>query len=229
MSQISQHSPIIVAIDGPCGSGKSTVGREVADKLSFPYIDTGAMYRSVALFVKNHEIDLDNETAIKEMLNQVKIDFQEGEGGQRVFLCDQDVTSDIRTDEISLMASRVSKIPLVRKALVPMQREVAKGKKGAVLDGRDVATVIFPEAPVKVFLTAQEEIRARRRFDEMVRRGMNVEFKQVHSDLHKRDMEDRQRECDPLRQDKDAVLIDSSELTIEQVVQKIVKLANSFL
>ena len=224
---------MIVAIDGPSGSGKSSVAREVARRCSLTYLDTGAMYRSVALACLERGIDPEDAGAVAALARAVKIEFCAGDAGQRVLLDGSDVTGAIRTPEVELAVSPVSANPAVREAMVALQRRFGEGGN-VVAEGRDIGTVVFPGADVKVFLSASPEARARRRA--VQRQGGNLATGRdvavdaeselaILADLMRRDAYDSSREASPLRPAEGAVHIDSSDLTFEQVVSKIVSLS----
>ena len=217
----------VVAIDGPAGAGKTTVTRAVAERLGYLLVDTGALYRSVALLAEERGVDWSDADRVAEVAAELArreaIAFERAaDGGQRVVLEGRDMTLAIRRQEIGQGASRVSAIPGVRAALLDLQR--AAGARGAVvLEGRDIGTVVFPDAEAKFFLTASVEVRARRRFDELVARGAPVDLSEVERDVVERDRRDSERAVAPLRQADDAVLVDSSTLTIDEVVRRIVE------
>lgn len=220
---------ISVAIDGPAGAGKSSVSKAAAKSFGFTYIDTGAMYRAVALFAIENGIDIKNQTSsLIRRLDEIKIDIKYTEEGQRIFLFGRDVSDRIREDDVSIGASDVAVIPEVRKKLVCLQREMAKSAN-VIMDGRDICSYVLPEAQVKVFLTASPESRAKRRYDEMRKRGIECDYEQIKSDIDYRDKNDSQREEAPLRKADDAVLVDTTELDFEQSVEKIKELIRNVL
>ena len=207
-----------IAIDGPAGAGKSTIARRLAKELGFYYVDTGAIYRTVAYFLDLLGIspkDLDGVSRYIDELT-VEIEYDE-EGKQHMIMNGMDVTDEIRTPDISQKASLVSAHAMVRDMLLDMQRDVAK-KHNVIMDGRDIGTVVLPRATVKIFLTASAEVRAQRRTAELIAKGQNAEFNQVLKDIQQRDYQDSHREIAPLKQAKDAVLLDTSKLDIEGVV-----------
>lgn len=213
---------INVAIDGPSGAGKSTVSKAVAKELGYIYIDTGAMYRTLAYKAIKLGIDISSESgAVQSMLDNTKIDIRHGEDGQHMFADGEDVTAFIRTPEVSMGASAISAIPFVRSWLLDMQRSLAKGNN-CIMDGRDIGTVVLPDAKVKIFLTASSEERAKRRFAELVQRGEHVTFEDVLSDMIKRDNNDTTRECAPLAAANDAIIVDSGSITFDETVDKII-------
>lgn len=210
--------PIAVAIDGPVGAGKSSIARTAAQRLGFIYCDTGALYRAVGLYCHRSGVDLNDAGKVAEQLDDIKLDIRLVDGTQRVFLNDEDVSEDIRLPEISMAASAVSRIPEVRAALLDLQRDTA-AKRSVIMDGRDIGTVVLPNADVKIFLTAKPEIRAKRRYDELIAKGGDIKFDDVLRDLNERDYADSHREIAPLKQAEDAVLADTSELDFEQSVE----------
>lgn len=212
--------PLIVAIDGPSGVGKTTTSRMVARELEIPHIDTGAMYRAIGLAATRQGIDLADADALVALASTTDIEFVPGERS-RVVLAHEDVTSLIRTPEVSMAASRVSAVPGVRRLLVRLQQDLGR-RSGGVLEGRDIGTKVFPETPHKFFLTARPEVRARRRFDELVAKGERVEFEDVLAESVKRDEQDSTRADSPLTFDDSYTVIDTSDMTIGEVVAKIV-------
>ena len=213
--------PLIVAIDGPSGVGKSTVSRRVAHALNLPHIDTGAMYRALGLAALREEVDTHDEPALEALANRLKIDFVPGERA-RVLLGGEDVTSMIRTPEVSMAASDVSTVPAVRRTLVKLQQELGR-RNGGVLEGRDIGTKVFPETPYKFFLTGRPEVRARRRYEELLAKGGSPDFQTVLSETIARDKQDSTRADSPLTYDDTYTLVDTSDLTIDQVVAAIVE------
>lgn len=209
---------VSVAIDGPVGAGKSTIARTAAQRLGFIYADTGALYRSVGLFCKRNGTDLAKPAEIAAQLDKISIDVRLIDGTQHVYLNGEDVSEEIRLPEISMAASAVSAVPEVRAALLDLQRGLAK-TNNVIMDGRDIGTVVLPNAEVKIFLTASPEIRAKRRFDELVAKGKSVTFEEVLNDLNERDYNDSHRAAAPLKQAEDAVLADTSGLDFEQSVE----------
>lgn len=210
--------PVSVAIDGPVGAGKSTIARTAASRLGFVYCDTGALYRAVGLYCLRGGTDMSDGGAIAARLPEIGVEIRLVDGVQRVFLNGEDVSEEIRLPEVSMAASAVSAVPEVRAALLDLQRSVAE-KNNVIMDGRDIGTVVLPNADVKIFLTAKPEIRAKRRFDELCAKGVEVVFEDVLEDLQKRDYNDSHRAAAPLKQADDAVLADTSELDFEQSVE----------
>ena len=214
-----------VAIDGPAGAGKSTIARRVAAELGFLYIDTGAMYRALGLYFADRNIPLDDESAVEEHLPGADITLQLIGGEQHVFLNGEDVNGRIRTEEAGMAASKVSTYHAVREKLVECQQKIA-GSLDVVMDGRDIGTVVLKDAPLKVFLTASPEIRARRRLLDLEKRGQTADLDEIEKDIRARDEQDMNRKESPLRQAEDAVLLDSSDLTIEEVAKRILELVS---
>ncbi len=211
-----QREPI-VAIDGPSGAGKSTISRLLAKELGFTHIDTGAMYRCVALAASWRDIACDDETALASLCEGLAIEFVHQSGVQLVRLDGEDVSEAIRTPEVSLLTSRVSSVPVVREKMVELQRRMG-AQGGVVLEGRDIGTVVFPHAEVKFFLTASADERGRRRFLELRAKGLEVDLAQTVAEVEARDEADSSRDHSPLRRADDAILVDSTGLTIDQVV-----------
>lgn len=217
---VRDASPLIVAIDGPSGVGKSTASRRVAHALNIPHIDTGAMYRALGLAALRDEINTHDEQALEELAERTNISFVPGERA-RVLLNGDDVTSLIRTPEVSMAASDVSTVPAVRRILVKLQQQLGR-QSGGVLEGRDIGTKVFPETPHKFFLTARPEVRARRRYEELMAKGTSPDFATVLSETIARDEQDSTRTDSPLTYDDTYTVIDTSDLTIDQVVDRIV-------
>jgi cytidylate kinase len=217
-------SPAIVAIDGPAGAGKSTVARQLARRLGFEIIDTGAIYRSVALAARRAGIEWDDDEGLRKLLDDgLGLAFLSEPDSleQRVLLHGQDVTQAIRTPEITRGASAVSARPVVREKLLGLQRSLGlEAPRGAVLEGRDIGTVVFPDAPVKFFLTASDEARAQRRHAELAEKGLHVPLQEVLADQRRRDKDDRERAIAPLRAASDAITIDTTGLDLAEVVDR---------
>lgn len=211
---------INVAIDGPAGAGKSTVAKAAAKELGYIYVDTGALYRTIALNAVRHGILNDTEK-IEAMLSDTKVELKYADGVQSVYLNGEDVSGLIRTPEISMGASVVSAISKVRAFLLDLQRDIAK-KNNVIMDGRDIATVVLPNADVKIFLFASPECRAKRRYDELIEKGESVTFDEVLDDVNKRDYQDSHREIAPLKPSEDSVMADTSELDLNGSVQLVV-------
>lgn len=211
---------INVAIDGPAGAGKSTIAKAAAKELGFIYVDTGALYRAFAYnAVKNGVID--DKQGIISMLDDTKVELKYVNGVQSVYLNGEDVSGFIRTPEISMGASKVSAIPQVRAFLLNLQREIAK-TNNVIMDGRDIATVVLPDAEVKIFLFASPECRAERRYKELVEKGENVSFDDVLKDVNQRDYQDSHREIAPLKPSEESIMADTSELTLQESIDLIV-------
>ncbi len=214
---------MIVTIDGPAGSGKSTVAKIIAIRYNFIYLDTGAIYRSLAYLAKNLGIDVEDEERVISIIPKMSIDFVKVGDNQRVFLNGIDVTVEIRTEEIGMLASKVSRHRGVRSSLLGFQRSF-KEKGDIVAEGRDTGTVVFPEAEVKVFLTASIEERARRRWKELMERGIEEDFEKILESIKIRDEQDSGRDIAPLIPAEDAIIIDTTNLSIEDVVERIGKI-----
>ena len=214
---------ISVAIDGPAGAGKSTLARKAAAELGYIYVDTGALYRTVGLKFSKMGANTELNCDIPSILAETTVDIRFVNGEQRVFLDCEDVSEEIRTPVASMMASAVSAKSEVRAFLLEMQRKLAR-ENDVLMDGRDIGTVVLPNATVKIFLTASAEERARRRYDELIGKGMNVTFKEVYDDMVKRDYADSHREIAPLKQAEDAVLADTTGLTPDQSLELILKI-----
>ena len=213
-----------IALDGPAGAGKSSVAKEVARRLDALYLDTGAMYRAVGLYMTRIGVALDDVHAVLAHLTEVPLRVTASGGQQVTWLGEENVSEAIRTPEMSLAASAVSKIPEVRAHLVEMQRQIARGQ-AVVMDGRDIGTKVLPEATLKIWLTASPEVRARRRWLELQRKGADEPFEKVLAELQKRDYEDANRAASPMVRANDAVEVDTSALTFDEVVAKIISLA----
>ena len=212
-----------VAIDGPAGAGKSTIAKTVAKKMGYEYVDTGAMYRAMGLYFLRSNIASTDEEKIASVVDDINVSIKYEDGMQHVILNGEDVTGLIRTEEVGNMASASSVYGPVRSKLVALQQELAK-TTDVIMDGRDIGTVVLPNADVKVFLTASVECRAKRRYDELVAKGEKPDFDKIAKDIEERDYRDSHREISPLKQAEDAVLVDSSDMTIDEVVNKIIDL-----
>lgn len=209
-----------IAIDGPSAAGKSTIARCLARKLNYIHLDTGAMYRCIAYKALAEDVALDNEPALAALIDRTVIVLTpKGE----VMLDGQQMDDKIRTNEVSMAASKVSALKLVREKLVARQQEMAQSK-GVIMDGRDIGTVVLPDAEIKIFLTASPEARAKRRYRENIEKGIDSDYQQLVEEISRRDLQDTQRQNSPLRQAEDAVCVDSSHLTIDEVVAEIEKL-----
>ena len=214
---------ISVAIDGPAGAGKSTLSRKTAEKLGFIYVDTGALYRAVGLKFSNAGYNAELNCDIEQVLKTTTVDIRFVNGEQRVFLDGEDVSDGIRTPNASMMASAVSAKPAVRAFLLEMQRKLAK-ENNVVMDGRDIGTVVLPDATVKIYLTATAKARAERRYKELIQKGTAVTFEEVYDDMVKRDYNDMHREIAPLKQAEDAVLADTTECDLDGSLELILKI-----
>ena len=212
-----------IAMDGPVGAGKSTIADEVARRLGILHLDTGAMYRAVGLTALKQGLDINDEEAVTRLCEHLIIDVDYGEQGQRTLVDGEDVTSCLRTEEVSMAASRVATYSGVRRAMVAAQQRMA-GERDMLLDGRDIGTRVLPEATVKIFLTAAPEERARRRWNQLKEKGIAADFDEVLAELRARDDQDTHRAVDPLRAAEDAVVVDTTELNFEQTVERIVAL-----
>lgn len=208
------------AIDGPSGAGKSTIAKTLAKKLGFVYVDTGALYRSIGLYVSRLGCDTKSADEVTPLLKDIKVELRYVDGAQRVILNGEDVSDLIRTPEISMAASNVSAIPAVRDFLLDLQRDIA-AKNDIIMDGRDIGTVILPNAEVKIFMTASAEERARRRFEELKAKGQDVDYGEILKDINQRDYNDSHRETAPLLKAVDAVELDTTSMSIDEVVEKI--------
>ena len=209
---------VAVAIDGPSGAGKSTIAKRLAATLGYVYVDTGAMYRTVGLAMLRRGVDVNDAPAVVAALSDVEVSIAYVDGTQRVFLCGEDVSDQIRTPEVSMAASTTSAIPEVRKFLFETQQKLAR-ENNVIMDGRDIGTVVLPNAKVKIFLSASVEDRARRRFDELKEKGMDVVFEDVLEDMKQRDYNDSHRDVAPLKPADDAVSVDTTGNTLEQSVE----------
>lgn len=214
---------ISVAIDGPSGAGKSTLAKHLAKELGYLYVDTGAMYRSIGLYALRQGVDPKDEAAVTALLPRIQIELRYVNGAQRVLLCGEDVSEAIRAENVGMATSAVSAHPSVRAFLLELQRGMAR-THDILMDGRDIGTVILPNATVKIFLTASAEARADRRFKELQEKGVDTDYQTVLEDIRRRDYQDSHRAAAPLRQAEDAVLLDTSELDLEQSFQAMKKL-----
>mgnify|MGYP002647164549 CR=1 FL=1 len=217
--------PVSIAIDGPSGAGKSTIAKSLAKELGFVYIDTGAMYRAVGLYVMRNGIDPKDESSVVTILDQVDISITYENGTQHIFLNGENVSELIRTPQISMYASDVSALVPVRLKLVELQRKLAKSRS-VIMDGRDIGTYVLPYAQLKIFLTASSEERAKRRYEELKAKGEKCSLEQIAADMAKRDENDSKRAFAPLKAADDAVVLDCTFLNPEQVTKKIISLLN---
>lgn len=215
-----------IAIDGPAGAGKSSIAKAAARRIGFIYVDTGALYRTVALSFIRGGVNCDDAEAVEKALADVEVAMEHKEDGQHVILRGEDVSSAIRTPEVSMMASRVSQIPAVRKFLFSLQTGMAE-RYNVIMDGRDIGTVVLPHAQVKIFLTASPEVRAKRRMLEYEEKGEKADYQEVLNDIIKRDYDDSHREIAPMKPAEDAVILDSSELTFDEVIDRFTEIVKS--
>ena len=212
-----------IAIDGPAGAGKSTIAKAVAKRLNYIYVDTGAMYRAMALYLLRAGVDAEDEKAICEACQKADITICYENGEQQVYLNGENVTGMLRTEEVGNMASATSKQPTVREKLVELQKNLA-ASSDCIMDGRDIGTCVLPNAQVKVYLTASSMVRAKRRYDELTAKGETCDLEIIKADIEERDYRDMHREHSPLKQAEDAVLVDSSDMTVEEVIEHILAL-----
>lgn len=217
-----------IAIDGPAGAGKSTIARRAARDMGFIYVDTGAMYRAIGLYMLNHGVNPAEAEFVIPLLKNIEVTIGFRNGEQRVMLCGSDVSDDIRTPEVSMAASDVSAIPEVRTFLLSLQRNLAKGSN-VVMDGRDIGTVVLPDAEIKIFLTASPEERAKRRYEELLEKGQKANYEDVLSDLITRDYNDSHRAVAPLVPAENAVIVDTTGNTLEQSVRHLTHIIKSKL
>ncbi len=217
---------INIAIDGPSGVGKSTVAKEIAKKLDLVFINTGLMYRAIGYYCMNNDIDLDDEQKIAKSLKEINLNLLPNE---KIELNNIDITSKLWSDQISLVASKVAKLPKVREFCVQKQQLIAKNNPGVVMEGRDIGSVVLKNAELKIFLEANNEIRTKRRVEQLLAKGMNVNEQDVLKNIIERDKRDSERDVTPLIKVPEAIVIDTSYLTLEEVIQKIVELAREIL
>lgn len=216
--------PLVITIDGPAGAGKSTVAQSLAARLGLTYVDSGATYRAAALKVVTSGVSLDDESAVAEIISAAPIEIVTDHGESWVFLDGRNVAQEIRTPEVTLAAAQVSRLPEVRKKLIALQRSLARGK-GVVMEGRDIGTVVFPDAPLKIFLKADVEERSRRRLNQNLHDGRACTLEQTAYDIGRRDQLDAERKVSPLVPAADAVEINSTDLSADEVVERIINLA----
>lgn len=214
-----------IAIDGPAGAGKSTIAKAVAKRMNLIYVDTGMMYRALALFVLRQKIDLQDREKIAAACENADVTIRYEDGMQMVFLNGENVSARLRTEEVGTAASVISPIPEVRRKLVELQRRLA-AESDCIMDGRDIGTCVLPDAQRKIYLTAGSEVRAKRRYDELTEKGVNCDLKKIQADIEERDHRDMHRETSPLKQAEDAVLVDTSDMTKEEVVEKIIAICS---
>lgn len=215
---------IAIAIDGPAGAGKSTIAKLAAKELSFIYVDTGALYRAIGLCAQRNNIGSKDADALIEMIKEIKVELAFNDKKEQIVLLNgEDVSSYIRTPEISMYASDVSAVPEIRAFLLDLQRNMAK-TNNIIMDGRDIGTVVLPDAQIKIFLTASPEVRAKRRYDELIEKGMDVKYEDILSDVITRDYNDSHREVAPLKPAQDSIIVDTSELNLEESVEKLLSI-----
>lgn len=214
--------PIAVALDGPAGAGKSSIAKKAAKALDYIYIDTGALYRTIGLAAARRNVEPIPSNEVKKLLSEIKVDLTFNEQGEQIVLLDnEDVSGLIRTPEASMMASKISAIPAVRAYLLDLQRNMAKSQN-VIMDGRDIGTVVLPDAQVKIFLTASPEVRAERRYKELVEKGMNVNYDDILNDVIERDYNDTHRETAPLKPADGCIIVNTTDIDFEQSVEKII-------
>jgi len=214
---------LVVTIDGPAGAGKSTVSKYLAKKLSYVYLDTGALYRAIAYKILKEGISPDNEKLLSDLCNRIKIYIKNVDGSLNVFIDSENMTNKIRNEEVGLLASKVSAMSIVRETLLSIQREAGE-KGGIVAEGRDMGTVVFPDADCKFYLDAGAEERVRRRYNELITRGNRTDYQEIKRDLIVRDRQDQEREIAPLKVSQDAIIIDSTNITVSAVVEKMLSI-----
>ena len=213
-----------IAIDGPAGAGKSTIAKRLAKELGYVYVDTGAMYRAMAYYFLKNQVDTNDEEAIAKACPNVNVTIAYQDGEQQVLLNGENVNGVIRKEEVGKTASTTSVYPVVRAKLMDLQRELAM-KENVIMDGRDIGTVVLPNADVKIFLTASSKVRAKRRYDELTEKGVSCDLEEICKDIKERDDRDMNRKIAPLKQAEDAILVDSSNMTIEEVTDTIIAYA----
>lgn len=211
-----------IAIDGPAGAGKSTIAKRVAKELNYIYVDTGALYRAIAYYLLTNQVDVENADVMTQALEKVSVSIQYEDGVQQVYLNGENVTPFLRTEEVGNMASVASAKPVVRAALLELQRSLAR-ENNVVMDGRDIGTNVLPDAQLKVYLTASSEVRAKRRYLELVDKGEPADLAKIEQDIIDRDNRDMNREIAPLKQAEDAKYVDSSDMSIDEAVETIKK------
>lgn len=215
-----------IAVDGPAGAGKSTIARAVAERMNLIYVDTGAMYRAMTLFMVREGVDLQDREAVARKCGEADITIRYEDGVQVVLLNGENVNPYLRTEEVGNKTSIVSVIPGVRKKLVELQKQLA-AESDCIMDGRDIGTCVLPDADLKVYLTASSAVRAKRRYEELAAKGEDCDLEKIRADIEDRDYRDTHRETSPLRQAEDAVLVDSSQMTVEEVIRKIISLCDN--
>ena len=214
---------ITIAIDGPSGSGKSTISKIIAKKMGFINVDTGALYRTIAYFFLENKINYKEKSEVLKNLNNISVSLKNENFSQTIFLNGVDVTQKIRTNEISMVSSEISVIPEVRQFLLKLQRDIAK-ENNVVIDGRDIGTVVLPNADVKIFLTADPKVRAKRRYNQLISKGQSTTFDEILELINKRDYNDIHRKISPLKKANDAILVDNSNLNQQDTVYKLIEI-----
>ena len=214
---------ITIAIDGPSGSGKSTISKIIAKKMGFINVDTGALYRTIAYFFLENKINYKEKSEVLKNLNNISVSLKNENFSQTIFLNGVDVTQKIRTNEISMVSSEISVIPEVRQFLLKLQRDIAE-KNNIVIDGRDIGTVVIPNADVKIFLTAEPKVRAKRRYNQLISKGQSTTFDEILELINKRDYNDIHRKISPLKKANDAILVDNSNLNQKNTVDKLMEI-----
>ncbi len=215
---------IAIAIDGPAGAGKSTIAKLAAKELGFIYVDTGALYRTVGLAATLNNVEPKDSPEIEELLNSIKVELTFNDKNEQIVLLNgEDVSSKIRTPEASMMASAISAVPSVRAYLLDLQRNIAK-TNNVIMDGRDIGTVVLPDAKIKIFLTADPEARAKRRYDELIEKGMDVKYEDILADVIQRDYNDSHREIAPLKPAEDSITVNTTDYNLEQSVELLIKI-----
>ena len=214
---------ITIAIDGPSGSGKSTISKIIAKKIGFINVDTGALYRTIAYFFLENKINYKEKSEVLKNLNNISVSLKNENFSQTIFLNGVDVTQKIRTNEISMLSSEISVIPEVRQFLLKLQRDIAE-KNNIVIDGRDIGTVVIPNADVKIFLTADPKVRAKRRYNQLISKGQSTTFDEILEIINKRDYNDIHRKISPLKKANDAILVDNSNLNQQDTVYKLIEI-----
>mgnify|MGYP004663736111 CR=1 FL=1 len=212
-----------IAIDGPAGAVKSTIATTVAAAHGLVYVDTGAMYRAMAYYFLQHDISSEDQQAVEAACPDIRVTIEYQDGEQQVLLNGENVNAYIRTEQVSLMTSKVSQYPKVREKLVSLQKQLA-AEQNVIMDGRDIGTCVLPDADAKIYLTASVKERATRRYKEQIEKGMQADLSEIEADIEKRDYQDMHREVSPLCQAEDAVLVDSSDMTIKEVVEEIIRI-----
>lgn len=216
--------PIAIAIDGPAGAGKSTIAKLAAKELNYIYVDTGALYRTVGLAATKNNVEPKISNEVDELLGKIKVELTFNDKNEQIVLLDgEDVSSQIRTPEASMMASAISAVPAVRAYLLDLQRNIAK-TNNVIMDGRDIGTVVLPDAQIKIFLSADPEDRAKRRYNELIEKGMDVKYEDILADVIERDYNDSHREIAPLKPAKDSIMVNTTGNTLEQSVELLIKI-----